>query len=53
MDLKLVLEGKIVSRPYIEMTLNLMQYFGVVARLGWINVITVAPQEYQAKAFSS
>ena len=46
--LKLSLEGKIVSRPYIEMTLNLMHYFGVEHQ--WRgNTISVAPQKYQAK----
>ena len=48
--LRLVLEGKVVSRPYIEMTLNLMQYFGVSHE--WTdNVITVEPQAYQARPF--
>lgn len=48
--LELNLEGKIVSRPYIEMTLNLMQYFGVSHQ--WEgHVIKVEPQEYQARPF--
>jgi 3-phosphoshikimate 1-carboxyvinyltransferase len=46
--LKLTLEGTIVSRPYIEMTLALMQHFGV--QHTWEgNTITVAPQQYQAR----
>ncbi|MEM9887760.1 MAG: 3-phosphoshikimate 1-carboxyvinyltransferase [Bacteroidota bacterium] len=48
--LKLTLEGKIVSRPYIEMTLSLMSYFGV--RYTWKeHTIQIAPQQYQAKPF--
>lgn len=48
--LELSLEGKIVSRPYIEMTLNLMAYFGV--RHEWQgNTIYVAPQQYQSRQF--
>lgn len=49
--LELTLVGKIVSRPYIEMTLNLMQYFGVSH--SWDGqTIRVAPQAYQAKEFT-
>ena len=48
--LSIELEGKIVSRPYIEMTLNLMEYFGV--NHSWDqNTITVLPQKYQPKTF--
>lgn len=44
--LSLSLIGDIVSRPYIEMTLSLMAYFGVQST--WEgNKITVAPQAYQ------
>ena len=46
--LKLTLDGNIVSRPYIEMTLALMQYFGV--QHNWEgNTITVEKQAYQAR----
>ncbi len=49
--LKLNLEGKVVSRPYIEMTLRLMEHFGVNHH--WENnTIQIEPQPYQAKAFS-
>ena len=49
--LQLQLEGTIVSRPYIEMTLKLMQYFGVSHE--WEdNSIVVAPQKYQPKPFT-
>jgi 3-phosphoshikimate 1-carboxyvinyltransferase len=44
------LKGKVVSRPYIEMTLNLMEYFGV--HHSWAqNTITVHPQAYQPRPF--
>lgn len=49
--LELVLKGKVVSRPYIEMTLALMQYFGVEHR--WEGeVITVPPQPYRPREFT-
>jgi 3-phosphoshikimate 1-carboxyvinyltransferase len=49
--LELTLDGKIVSRPYIEMTLNLMAYFGV--KHEWDgNLIKILPQKYQAKEFT-
>lgn len=48
--LELHLEGKVVSRPYIEMTLSLMAYFGV--QHSWeANTIRIAPQTYRAKPF--
>lgn len=47
--LELTLEGDIVSRPYIEMTLRLMAAFGVTHQ--WEgNMIRVEPQHYQPKA---
>lgn len=49
--LSLELTGKIVSRPYIEMTLGLMQYFGISHK--WENqVIVIEEQPYQAKSFT-
>ena len=46
--LRLTLEGKIVSLPYIQMTLSLMQYFGITH--SWSdNTIIVEPQAYKAK----
>jgi 3-phosphoshikimate 1-carboxyvinyltransferase len=48
--LELHLEGEIVSRSYIEMTLNLIQYFGV--QYHWEgNTIKIEPQEYKGKDF--
>lgn len=49
--LRLTLEGQIVSRPYIEMTLALMAYFGVEHT--WEGqTIAVAPQAYQGRPFT-
>ncbi len=48
--LTLHLDGEIVSRPYLEMTLKMMAYFGV--ERSWDgNVIHVPKQKYQAKDF--
>ena len=49
--LQLHLEGEIVSRPYIEMTLALMQNFGVSST--WVrNTIYIEKQNYIAKNFT-
>ncbi len=46
--LKLTLDGKIVSLPYIKMTLSLMEYFGV--QHTWKgDTITVEKQAYQPR----
>lgn len=46
----LKLEGAVVSRPYIEMTLSLMRQFGV--QHTWQdNTITVLPQQYKPAPF--
>jgi 3-phosphoshikimate 1-carboxyvinyltransferase len=42
----LELEGKIGSRPYIEMTLSLMKHFGVTSEWNE-NIISIEPQEYK------
>ncbi len=48
--LSLILKGELVSRPYLLMTLRLMEYFGV--KHHWEgNVISVAAQSYQARPF--
>ena len=48
--LKLTLEGRVVSRPYIQMTLSIMKYFGV--RATWEGqTISVPAKTYQAKPF--
>ncbi|UJP64675.1 3-phosphoshikimate 1-carboxyvinyltransferase [Mongoliitalea daihaiensis] len=49
--LELTLEGKVGSRTYIEMTLQLMKQFGI--QYSWKeNVIFVAPQAYRPTAFA-
>lgn len=46
----LELEGELVSRPYVEMTLKIMEYFGV--QHTWDgNTINVRPQKYEARDF--
>jgi 3-phosphoshikimate 1-carboxyvinyltransferase len=48
--LVLELEGKVGSKPYIEMTLSLMKHFGVSA--DWKgNIITIAHQEYKPASY--
>ena len=48
--LELTMIGDLVSRPYLEMTLKIMEHFGVAHT--WAGqTITVAPQKYKAKDF--
>jgi len=49
--LELTLTGKIVSLPYIQMTLNLMAYFGIKHEWNGQTII-VKPQKYQARPFT-
>ncbi len=48
--LKLTLEGDIISRPYIMMTLDMMKTWGVDSDFTG-NIITIAPQTYKATNF--
>jgi 3-phosphoshikimate 1-carboxyvinyltransferase len=49
--IELTILGKIVSKPYIEMTLILMQKFGITHT--WKeNIIEIKPQEYSAQDFN-
>lgn len=49
--LRIELEGALVSRPYLEMTLRIMAHYGVESE--WAgNRIWVAPQAYQARPFT-
>lgn len=49
--LNLKLEGKIVSLPYIKMTLSLMEYFGVKHR--WEEqTIIIEPQHYHSRSYT-
>ena len=43
--LKIILEGKIISKPYIEMTIQMMQEFGAKIELTE-NSILIEPQDY-------
>ena len=46
--LAITLRGELVSKPYVEMTLALMQYFGVESE--WQDeTIKIRPQAYEAK----
>lgn len=44
--LKLSLEGRVVSRPYIDMTLAIMRQFGAEVKMESPNVITVKAKPY-------
>jgi len=49
--LEIELEGSMVSRSYIEMTLAVMEYFGIEST--WENdTIKITPQKYQATDFT-
>jgi 3-phosphoshikimate 1-carboxyvinyltransferase len=51
--LTLQLTGAIGSRPYIEMTLEQMRYFGAEVQADWeTKTITVAPQLYTPKPYA-
>lgn len=43
--LKIILEGKVISVPYIQMTRSMMQEFGVTANFNG-NIIDIRPQSY-------
>lgn len=49
--LELELTGKVASRPYIEMTLDLMKHFGV-SHVWEGNTIKVAKQQYTANEYT-
>ncbi len=49
--LSLKLEGDLVSKPYLTMTLKMMNYFGVKSEWKDEHTIFVASQSYQAKSF--
>ncbi|RYD77159.1 MAG: 3-phosphoshikimate 1-carboxyvinyltransferase, partial [Sphingobacteriales bacterium] len=48
--LKLVLEGEIVSAPYLDLTLKMLSYFGI-KYLHEGNSISIQPQKYLGKPF--
>lgn len=49
--LTLHLEGKVGSKPYIEMTASIMKHFGADAKFDG-NKITIAPQQYKPSSFT-
>ncbi len=50
--LSINIKGNLVSRPYAEMTIGLMQHFGV--SVSWTrNRIEILPQSYQAKPYKA
>ena len=51
LGLNLELEGKIGSRPYIEMTASLMKHFGVKSEFKG-NLISILPQSYTPAEFT-
>ncbi len=51
--LVLTLEGEVGSRPYIEMTLQQMAYFGIDYQADWTaQVLAVPAQSYQPKPYA-
>lgn len=48
--LEIEIHGKTVSRPYIDMTLGLINYFGIKSYVNQ-NRITISPQAYCAKNY--
>jgi 3-phosphoshikimate 1-carboxyvinyltransferase len=51
--LTLKLQGEVGSRPYIEMTLKQMGFFGIDYKASWeTNTITVPPQKYKPQAYA-
>ena len=49
--LQLELTGKIGSKPYIQMTINLMKHFGV--DVSWNeNILSIAPQQYTHEEYT-
>lgn len=49
--LNIFLEGEIVSRPYIDLTLQLMQTFGAEATWHTPNSLQIAPKPYQSTPY--
>lgn len=49
--LTLTLEGNVISKPYINLTLRLLEEFGI--KSSWVgNTIKIKPQEFVPKAFT-
>ncbi|MDO4950014.1 MAG: 3-phosphoshikimate 1-carboxyvinyltransferase [Bacteroidales bacterium] len=52
LGLQIDLVGRVVSRPYIELTLHLMRTFGADARFASTNRLLVSPGKYQARSYT-
>jgi 3-phosphoshikimate 1-carboxyvinyltransferase len=50
--LKIVLQGDVFSKPYIEMTLDLMKKFGIDHEWVEDSIISIMPQKYQSGSYS-
>ena len=50
--LHLELEGEVMSRPYIEMTMSMMRHFGAEVRWDSAQAVTVAPKAYCAAPYT-
>jgi 3-phosphoshikimate 1-carboxyvinyltransferase len=51
--LTIYLEGEVGSRPYIEMTLKQMEYFGIIYEADWeAGIIRIKPSHYQPKSYA-
>ncbi len=50
--LEIIVEGELVSKPYIELTLSLMKSFGVTAETDQLQRFRVTPQKYSAKEYA-
>lgn len=50
--LQLTLTGEVTSKPYIEMTRQMMHEFGVETEWTSDNCIQIAPQKYKAKSYA-
>ncbi len=48
--LDIILEGEVVSEPYMDMTIDIMKYFGVSV-IRKANILSVASQTYQLKDY--
>lgn len=47
------LEGEVGSRPYIEMTLKQMEYFGIIYEADWVaGILKIKPSHYQPKNYA-
>ena len=49
--LEIIVEGELVSKPYIELTLNLMESFGVSVQHDEMQRFRVTPQMYSAREY--